>query len=53
MSETSSGSGTERPKRSLRVVIGQAIDLLVSALAILVTGDAVLKFLKRRRKSIA
>lgn len=41
--------GNRTAKRSLRVVIGQAIDLLVSALAILVTRDAVLKFLKRRQ----
>ncbi len=42
--------GSRTPKRSLRVVIGQAIDLLISAMAILLTGDALLKFFKRRRQ---
>jgi hypothetical protein len=42
--------GSRTPKRSLRVVIGQAIDLLISAMAILLTGDALVKFFKRRRQ---
>jgi hypothetical protein len=43
--------GNRMPKRSLRVVIGKAIDLFLSAMAILLTGDALVKFFKRRRRA--
>jgi hypothetical protein len=42
--------GNRTPKRSLRVVIGKAIDLFVSAMGILLTG-ALVKFFKRRRQA--
>jgi hypothetical protein len=42
--------GSRTPKRSLRVVIGKAIDLYISAMAILLTGNALAKYLKRRRQ---
>ena len=38
--------GNRTPKRSLRVVIGKAIDLFVSAMAILLTA----KFFERRHQ---
>jgi hypothetical protein len=43
--------GSRTPKRSLRVVIGQAIDLFISAMAILMTGGALARFFKRRRQT--
>jgi hypothetical protein len=42
------GNGT--PKHSLRVAIGKVIDLFISTIAILMTGEALVKFLKRRRQ---
>jgi hypothetical protein len=41
--------GSRTPKRSLRVVIGKAIDLFISAMAILLTRSALVKFFKSRR----
>ena len=41
--------GNRTPKRSLRAVLGQAIDLFLSAMAILVTERALVKFFKRRQ----
>jgi hypothetical protein len=43
--------GNQTRKRSLRVVTGKAIDLLVSAMAILLTGGALVKFFKRRQRA--
>jgi hypothetical protein len=43
--------GNLTPKHSLRVVIGKAIDLFVSAMAILLTRGALMKFFKRRRQT--
>jgi hypothetical protein len=43
--------GNRTPKRSLRMVIGKGIDLFVSAMAILLTGGALIKFLKRHDQS--
>jgi hypothetical protein len=40
--------GRPSPKRSLRVVIGRAIDLLISVTAIFLTGSALVKFCKGR-----
>jgi hypothetical protein len=40
--------GSRTPKQSLRVLIGKAIDLFISVMAILLTGNALLKFFKRR-----
>jgi hypothetical protein len=42
--------GNRTPKHSLRVVIGKAIDLLISAMAILLTRGALVRFFKRRRQ---
>jgi hypothetical protein len=39
------------PKHSLRVVIGKAIDLFISAMVILLTERAVVKFFKRRHRA--
>jgi hypothetical protein len=38
-------------KHSLRVAVGKAIDLLISTMAILLTGSALAKFFKRRRQA--
>src|ERR1700742_1738752 len=38
-------------KRGLRVAVGKAIDLSISAMAILLTGSALVKFSTRRRKT--
>jgi len=43
--------GSQRSKYSLRVFIGKAIDLVISAVAILLTGEALLRFFKRRRQA--
>jgi hypothetical protein len=43
--------GNRAPKYSLRVVVGKAIDLFVSAMAILLTGGALIKFFKRHDQS--
>jgi hypothetical protein len=40
--------GNRTPKQSLRVVIGKGIDLFISAMAILLTERALVRFLKRR-----
>jgi hypothetical protein len=42
--------GNRTPKHSLRVVIGKAIDLFISAMAILLTRGAMVRFFKRRRQ---
>jgi hypothetical protein len=39
------------PRHSLRVVIGKTIDLFISAMAILLTGGALVKFFKGRRQA--
>ena len=43
--------GSQTPKRSLRVVTGKAIDLFISAMAILLARRALVKFFKPRRQA--
>jgi hypothetical protein len=42
--------GSRTPKHSFRVVFGKAIDLFISAVAILLTKRLLVKFFKRRRQ---
>jgi hypothetical protein len=43
--------GSQGPRYSLRVLIGKAIDLFISALALLLTREALLRFFQRRRQA--
>jgi hypothetical protein len=43
--------GNQRRKHSLRLFTGKAIDLFVSAMAILLTGGALIRFLKHRHRA--
>jgi hypothetical protein len=43
--------GNQRRKHNLRVVTGKAIDLFISAMAILLTGGTLVKFFKHRRQA--
>lgn len=43
--------GNRKSKHSLRLVIGKAIDLFISAMAIFLTGGALVKFFKCRRQA--